>query len=52
MPNVHGMKHEVKYSNVTFEMPMPEEERDRQDETITRVGFTLHSCLLQNCSII
>ena len=50
MPNVHGVKHEVKYSNGTFEIPMPEEERDRQDETITRVGFTVHSCLLQNCS--
>ena len=50
MPNVHGVKHEVKYSNVTFEMPMLEEERDHRDETNTRVGFTVHSCLLQNCS--
>ena len=40
MPNVHGVKHKVKFSNGTFEIPMPEEERDRQDETITRVGFT------------
>ena len=29
MPNVHGVKHEMKYSYGTFEIPMPEEERDR-----------------------
>ena len=29
MPNVHGVKHEMKYSYAgTFEIPMPEEERD------------------------
>ena len=50
MPNVHGVKHEVKYSNGTFEIPMLEEERDRRDKTITRVGFTVHSCVLQNYS--
>ena len=40
---MHSVKHEVKYSNGTFEIPMPEEERDRRDETNTRVGFTVHS---------
>ena len=45
MPNVHRVKHEVKYSNGTFEIPIPEE-RDRQDKTFTRVGFTVRSCLL------
>ena len=39
MPNVHGVKHEVKYSNGTFEIPMLEEERDRRDETITRIVY-------------
>ena len=29
MLNVHGAKHEMKYSYGTFEIPMPEEERDR-----------------------
>ena len=47
MPNVHGVKHEVKYSNGTIEIPMPEEERDCRDKTITRVGFTVYSCLLK-----
>ena len=28
MPNVHGVKHEMKYSNGTFEIPILEEERD------------------------
>ena len=46
MPSVHRVKHEVKYSNGTFEIPMLEEERDRQDKTITRVGFTVRNCLL------
>ena len=32
MPNMYGAKHEVKYSNGTCEIPMPEEKRDRQDE--------------------
>ena len=27
MPNVHGVKHEMKYSYGTFEIPVPEEER-------------------------
>ena len=26
MSNVYGVKHKVKYSNATFEIPMPEEE--------------------------
>ena len=29
MPNVHGVKHEMKYSYGTFEIPMAEEDRDR-----------------------
>ena len=37
---MYDVKHEVKYSNGTFEIPMPEEERDHRDKTIARVGFT------------
>ena len=31
MPNMYGVKHEVKYSNGTCKIPMSEK-RDRQDE--------------------
>ena len=33
LPNVHGVKHEVKYSNGTIEIPMLEE-RDCRDKAI------------------
>ena len=48
MPNVYDLKHEVKYSNGAFEIPMPEEERDCRDETITRVGFTNYCTTLHH----
>ena len=39
------------YSYGTFEIPMPEEERDRPSRpNYYKYWVTVHSCLLQNCS--
>ena len=57
MPNMHGVRWcETRGEIQQWHLPMPEEERECQDETIrletiTRVG-SVHSCLLQNYNSI
>ena len=39
MPNMHGVKHEVKYSNGTFEIPMLEGKETVEMKTSQELGL-------------